>query len=90
MSILEIARKQAENAKAKAKFTDDQLKVLEQGASGAFYQYRHVWTINGRPVGRAVNALKKRGLVSVTEYRERPGLSFTDEGRAVRKELGFA
>lgn len=72
-----------------AKFTEDQLAVLENGAIGSFWQYQHKWTINGRPVGRAVAALKKRGLVSVTEYRQAPGLSFTDEGRRVRKELGF-
>lgn len=71
------------------KFSEDQLEVLENGASGAFYRGVHIWTRNGRPVGRAVWALKKRGLVSVTEYRNGPGLSYTDDGRKVRSELGF-
>lgn len=73
------------------KFTEDQLEVLESGANGLAIRYEHKWaTKYGKPVTRAVNRLETLGLVSITAYRSGPGLSYTEAGRKIREELGFA
>lgn len=73
------------------KFTEDQLEVLESGANGISIRYEHKWATRfGKPVTRAVNRLETMGLVSITSYRNGPGLSYTEAGRKIRQELGFA
>ncbi len=68
--------------------TEQQLEILQTGANAVCVSGRWLWSIRGTPCGRAINNLKRRGLIDIAYYTGcRASASPTDKGREVARQI---
>lgn len=71
------------------KITETHLDILECGASSTPVRWEHKWIINGEPVTRQVNALKRHGLLECVTYAGGTAYTHkTDKGQDILSAHG--